>query len=86
MKLIKSKSVSLLIAGASGAITNTALVILSLYLIYNDEIVKMSTEFGIGTTFAAFAIFLVSTSALIESSVAGIGTAAVVNVYDKIKR
>lgn len=85
-KLIKSKSVSLLIAGASGAITNTALVIASLYLIYNDEIVKMSTEFGIGTTFAAFAIFLVSTSALIESSVAGIGTAAVINVYDKIKR
>ncbi|MGD9569253.1 MAG: ECF transporter S component [Sedimentibacter sp.] len=85
-KLIKSKSTALLIAGVSGALTNTMLVILMLYVVYSDEIVKLSTEFGIGTTFAAFAIFLISTSALIESSVAGIGTAVVVNVYDKIKR
>lgn len=86
MKLIKSKSISLLIAGVSGALTNTALVILMLYVIYSEEIVRLSTEFGIGTTFAAFAIFIVSTSALIESSAAGIGTAAVVSVYDRIKR
>ncbi len=86
IKLIKSKSVSLLIAGVSGALTNTALVILMLYVVYNEEIVKMSTEFGIGTTFSAFAIFIISTSALIESSAAGIGTAAVVNVYDRINR
>lgn len=86
MKLIKSKSISLLIAGVSGALTNTALVILMLYVVYSEEIVRLSTEFGIGTTFATFAIFIISTSALIESSAAGIGTAAVVNVYDKIKR
>jgi uncharacterized membrane protein len=85
-KLIKSNSVSLLIAGVSGALTNTTLVILMLYVVYSKEIVKMSTEFGIGTTFAAFAIFIISTSAVIESSVAGIGTAAVVNVYDRISR
>lgn len=85
-KVIKSKTASLLIAGASGALTNTGLVIFMLYLIYNEDIVKLSTEFGIGTTFAAFAIFLVTTSALIECSVAGIGTVAVVNVYDKIKK
>lgn len=84
--LIKSKTIALLIAGVSGAITNTALVILMLYVVYSEEIVKMSTEFGIGTTFAAFAIFIISTSALIESSVAGIGTAAVVNVYDKLNK
>lgn len=83
-KLIKNNTVSLLIAGVSGALINTALVILMLYVVYSDEIVKISTDFGIGTTFAAFAIFLISTSALIESSVAGIGTAAVVNVYDKL--
>lgn len=86
MKLIKSKSISLLLAGISGALTNTALVVLMLYVVYSEEIVKMSTEFGIGTTFAAFALFIISTSALIESSAAGIGTAAVVNVYDRINR
>lgn len=85
-KLIKFNTVSLLAAGVSGALTNTGLVILMLYVIYRDEIVGLSTEFGLGTTFAAFAIFLISTSALIESSVAGIGTAAVVNVYDKINK
>jgi len=84
--LIKTKAVSLLIAGVSGALTNTGLVILMLYAVYSKEIVKISTEFGIGTTFASFVIFLISTSALIESSVAGIGTAAVVNVYDKLNR
>jgi len=84
--LIKTKTVSLLIAGVSGALTNTGLVILMLYAVYSKEIVKISTEFGIGTTFASFVIFLISTSALIESSVAGIGTAAVVNVHDKLNR
>lgn len=85
-KLIKSNTVSLLIAGVSGALTNTGLVILMLYVVYKADIVRLSTEFGLGTTFAAFAIFLISTSALIESSVAGIGTAAVVNVYEKINK
>ncbi len=84
--LIKSKTIGLLIAGISGAITNTALVVLMLYVVYSERIVQMSTELGIGTTFAAFAIFIISTSALIESSVAGIGTAAVVNVYDKLNK
>ncbi|HBV68751.1 MAG TPA: hypothetical protein DEF04_11655 [Clostridiales bacterium] len=84
--LIKTKTVALLIAGVSGALTNTGLVILMLYAVYSKEIVKISTEFGIGTTFASFVIFLISTSALIESSVAGIGTAAVVNVHDKLNR
>ena len=84
-KIIKSKTVSLLIAGASGALTNTGLVILMLYIIYSDRVVAISTEFGLGTTFAAFAVFLVTTSALIESTVAGIGTSAVVSVYDKVR-
>ncbi len=83
---VKNNTISLLIAGVSGALTNTSLVILMLYLIYNEKIVQISTEFGIGTTFAAFAIFLVTTSAVIESSVAGIGTMAVVNVYNKLKK
>lgn len=85
-KIIKSKSINLLIAGVSGALTNTGLVILMLYLIYSNEIVRLSTDFGIGTTFAAFALFLVTTSALIESTVAGVGTSAVVNIYDKISK
>ncbi len=84
--LIKTKTVALLIAGVSGALTNTVLVILMLYAVYSKEIVSISSEFGIGTTFASFVIFLISTSALIESSVAGIGTAAVVNVHDKLNR
>jgi len=84
--LIKTKTVALLIAGVSGELTNTVLVILMLYAVYSKEIVSISSEFGIGTTFASFVIFLISTSALIESSVAGIGTAAVVNVHDKLNR
>lgn len=85
-KLIKSKTVSLIIAGASGALTNTALVILMLYLTYSEEIVRLSTEFGLGTTFAAFALFIVTTSSLIECTAAGIGAMAVVNVYDKVNK
>ncbi|WMJ78548.1 MULTISPECIES: ECF transporter S component [unclassified Sedimentibacter] len=85
-KIIKNETVSLLAAGVSGALTNTGLVIFMLYVVYSDEIVRLSTEFGIGTTFAAFAIFLVTTSALIESTAAGVGTAAVVKVYNKINR
>lgn len=85
-KLLKSESVSLLIAGASGALVNTGLVILALYIIYCDKIVAVSTEFGIGDTFAAFALFLVTTSCLLESSVAGIATLSVVKVYNKVKK
>jgi uncharacterized membrane protein len=85
-KTIKSEVLSLLIAGASGAITNTGLVILALYLAYKDTIVSMVKDFGIGTTFAAFAIFLVTTSMLVEASIAGIGTMSVVKVHQKIKR
>lgn len=83
-KIIRSKTVSLFLAGVSGALTNTGLVILMLYLIYSERVVAISSEFGLGTTFAAFALFLVSTSALIESTVAGIGTSAVVSIYRKV--
>jgi uncharacterized membrane protein len=85
-KIIKSSTISLLIAGASGAVTNTCLVIFALYLIYKDTIVSMTKNFGIGTTFTAFAVFLVTSSMLLEASVAGIGTMSVVKVYNKIKR
>jgi len=85
-KIFKSESASLLLAGISGALVNTGLVILALYLVYYEKIVTISTEFGIGDTFAAFAIFLVTTSCLIESSVAGIATASVVKVYNRIKK
>jgi uncharacterized membrane protein len=85
-KIFKSESVSLLLAGASGALVNTGLVILALYIIYHDKIVAVSTEFGIGNTFGAFALFLVTTSSLLESSVAGISTMSVVRVYNKVKK
>lgn len=85
-KVVKNEVVSLILAGATGAITNTLLVILALYLLYNDTIVKLSTEFGIGTTFQAFAMFLITTSMLIEASVAAVGTMSVVKVYNKINK
>lgn len=85
-KLSKLESVSLLLAGASGALVNTGLVILSLYIIYYDKIVAVSTEFGIGNTFSAFALFLVTTSSLLESSVAAVATMSVVKVYKKVKK
>ncbi len=85
-KLFKSESISLLLAGASGALVNTGLVILALYIIYCDKIVEISTQFGIGNTFKAFALFLVTSNCLIEASVAGIATASVVKIYGRIKK
>ena len=80
-KLFKSENISLLLAGVSGALVNTALVVLALYFIYSDRIVELT-----GGTFAAFVLFLLTTSCLLESSVAGIATASVVKVYNKIKK
>lgn len=85
-KLFKSESFSLLLAGASGALVNTGLVIFALYIIYHDIIVSLSTQFGIGDTFSAFALFLVTTSCLLESSVAAVLTMSVVKVYKKVKK
>lgn len=85
-KLFKLDSVALLLAGASGAIVNTGLVILSFYILYHGKIVALSTEFGMGDTFSAFALFLVTTSSLIESSVAAVATMSVVKVYNKVKK
>lgn len=85
-KLFKSENVSLLLAGASGALVNTGLVIFALYVLYQDKIVAISTQFGIGTTFKAFALFLVTSNCLIESSVAAIATAIVVRIFNKIKK
>lgn len=85
-KLVKSEAVSLFIAGASGALVNTGLVILALYLIYHQKIVEASIQFGIGDTFASFALFLVTTSSLIESSTAAIATTSVVKVYNKVMK
>ncbi len=85
-KLIKSENISLLIAGASGALVNTGLVISALYFIYQQEIVELSTQFGIGTTFKAFALFLITSNCLLETSVAAIATATVVKIYNRIKR
>jgi len=85
-KVFKLESVSLLLAGASGALVNTGLVILALYIIYYDKIVAVSTEFGIGNTFAAFALVLVTTSGLLEASVAAIATLSVVKVYTKVRK
>jgi uncharacterized membrane protein len=84
-KVIKSETVSLLIAGISGAITNTGFVILALYLLYYDTIVQVTIDFGIGTSFKAFALFLVTTSLVIEAAAAGIGTASIIMVYNKMK-
>lgn len=85
-KLLKLENVSLLFAGASGALVNTGLVIFALYVLYQDKIVAISTQFGIGTTFKAFALFLVTSNCLIESSVAAIATATVVRIFNKIKK
>lgn len=85
-KLFKSENVSLLFAGAFGALVNTCLVISALYFLYEQEIVALSTQFGLGTTFKAFALFLVTSNCLMETSVAAIATMTVVRIYNKAKR
>src|SRR6056297_865099 len=72
---------AIIIAGATGAITNTALVMTMLYIIYAQQVVDM-----IGVGFKVFLISIITTNALIEAVVAAILTLPAVIAYRKISK
>ena len=87
-KLIKSlvqneagDKFAIIIAGATGAITNTALVMTMLYIIYAQQVVDM-----IGVGFKVFLVSIITTNALIEAVVAAILTVPAVIAYRKISK
>jgi uncharacterized membrane protein len=87
-KLIKSlikneagDKIALIIAGAGGAITNTALVMTMLYIIYAQKVVEM-----VGVGFKVFLISIITTNAVIEAVVAAILTVPAVIAYRKISK
>jgi uncharacterized membrane protein len=73
--------IAILVAGASGAITNTALVMTALYLIFVQEIIDL-----VGVPFKALLISIITTSSVTEALIAAILTLPVVLAYQKIYR
>lgn len=75
------EKVAILVAGASGAITNTALVMTALYLVFVQEIVDL-----VGIPFKTLLISIITTNAVTEALIAAILTLPVVLAYKKINR
>lgn len=80
-KSSKGNKIAILAAGASGAITNTALVMTALYIIFVQEIVDL-----VGVPFKALLLSIITTSAVTEALLAAILTLPVVIAYKKIYR
>lgn len=78
MKIVKSSVVSSFIAGACGAITNTALVMLMLYLLKAKAIVDAA-----GMSFGAFLIVIITGSLILEAVLTALFTCAIIGVYNK---
>jgi uncharacterized membrane protein len=73
------EKIAVLLAGASGAIVNTALVMTMLYIIYVKEIVEL-----VGASFKTLLLSIISSSAILEAVVAAVLTFPVVLAYKKI--
>jgi uncharacterized membrane protein len=80
-KMPQGDKVAILIAGASGAITNTALVMTMLYFVYAQDIVEM-----VGASYRVFLISIITTSAVLEAAVAAILTLPVVVAYRAVNK
>ncbi|SHI94718.1 Uncharacterized membrane protein [Dethiosulfatibacter aminovorans DSM 17477] len=80
-KSVNGERISILLAGASGAITNTALVMTALYLVFVKDIVEL-----VGVPFKTLLISIITTSAVTEALIAAILTLPVVLAYKKINR
>ncbi|MBN2286625.1 MAG: ECF transporter S component [Tissierellales bacterium] len=77
--LVKNEKISILIAGASGAIVNTAFVMTMLYFIYAKEIADL-----VGAPFKVLLLSIITSNAIIEAVVAALLTLPVVLAYQKI--
>ncbi|MFO7888087.1 MAG: ECF transporter S component [Eubacteriales bacterium] len=72
---------AIVLGGAFGAITNTALVMTMLYIVYAQRILE---EFNVG--FRAFLITVITTNAIIEAVAAAILTLPAVIAYRRISK
>lgn len=82
-KNVKSESLSISLAGAFGAITNTVLVVLALYFIYGSRIIS---EYGVANSITAFFVGIAGFNGVIEAVTAAILTLPVVKIYNKINK
>ena len=87
-KLIKSlmknetgDKLAILLGGAFGAATNTALVMTMLYLVYAKKVVEM-----VGVGFKVFLVTIITTNAILEVTAAAILTVPAVLAYRKISK
>jgi uncharacterized membrane protein len=80
-KISNGEKIAILVAGASGAITNTALVMTALYFVFVQEIVDL-----VGVSFKTLLISIITTNAVTEALIAAILTLPVVLAYNKINR
>ncbi|WP_312699993.1 ECF transporter S component [Sedimentibacter sp.] len=82
-KLFKSgmaENLSVVLAGAFGAITNTVLVVLALYFVYGSKIIN---DYGLANSIIAFFVGIAGVNGIIEAITAGILTLPVVKIYKK---
>ena len=82
-KLFKSDSLSVTLAGASGAITNSILVVLALYFIYGSKIIN---DYGLANSIIAFFVGIAGINGVIEAITAAILTLPVVKIYKKLNK
>ncbi len=79
----KSENISIISAGALGAITNTVLVVLALYFIYGSKIIS---EYGVANSITAFFVGIAGINGVIEAITAAILTLPVVKIYKKLNK
>jgi len=82
--LMKNKTgdkLAILLGGAFGAATNTALVMTMLYLVYAKKVVEM-----VGVGFKVFLVTIITTNAILEVTAAAILTVPAVLAYRKISK
>jgi uncharacterized membrane protein len=78
-----SENLSAVLAGATGAITNTILAVSALYFVYGDKIIS---QYGLQNSIIAFIVGIAAFSGVLEAITAAILTAPVVHIYHKINR
>lgn len=76
-----NSSISSLVAGAAGSLTNTGLVFLMLYIVYAKDV---TAEAGI--SFKALIISVFTTNAIAEAAVSAIITSVIITVYKKYRK
>ncbi len=82
-KLNTSTTISAALAGATGAITNTVLVVFALYFVYGEQIIA---DYGVENSIIAFFIGIAGVNGIIEAASATVFTAPVVNIYNKVSK